>query len=99
MPGGSRALFTNVCVVFVGETMEHGEGKKTMLICCRPNWLHSPPPTIAKVADPHHFNAAPDPAVHFNAEPSRVSLLCGAPGLHFEPLRLIERVFGSILSV
>ena len=72
--------------MFVGETTENEEGKKTLLICCRPNWLHSPPPAIAKVADPHHFNAAPDPAFHFNAEPD--------PEFHFN-----AGLQGSILSL
>jgi hypothetical protein len=58
------------------ETMEHAEGKKTMLICCRSNWLHSPPASaIARVPDPHHLNANPDPAFPFNADPD--------PAFHF----------------
>jgi hypothetical protein len=37
---------------------------------------------ISRVADPHHFNADPDPAFHFNAD-HRWSI--NPPGLHFEP--------------
>ncbi len=33
------------------------------------------PKVIYRVADPHHFNADPDPAIHFNADPD--------PAFHF----------------
>ncbi len=40
---------------------------------------------ISRVADPHQFNADPDPAFHFNAD-HRWSI--NPPGLNFEPTDL-----------
>ncbi len=40
---------------------------------CGPN-THENIDLLARVADPHHLNADPDPAFHFNADPDSAPL-------------------------
>ncbi len=55
---------------------------------------------VTTVADPHHFNADPDPGFPFNADPAfqlntyldlaLLGLHCERPRLYFEPLKLLN---------